>query len=127
MKWLFPILALAATSAFALGSADPALPLYQPERPVAGLLSSVGDGAMKGLMDGWFARLRDRRPGLRPGRWEHNGDATAVGALMFEFADLAPLARETQPAEIAPYAHQFSGDMMKAPLLVRVATRDGRS
>jgi ABC-type phosphate transport system substrate-binding protein len=81
---------------------------------------------MKPLMDAWLAAFRERHPGLKPGRWEHASDATAVGALMFETADLAPLARETQPAEIAPYAHQFSGDMMKAPLLVRVAALDGR-
>jgi ABC-type phosphate transport system substrate-binding protein len=81
---------------------------------------------MKGLMDAWRAAFRERQPDVRPGRWEHTSDATAVGALMFEFADIAPLARETTPAETAPYAHQFSGDMMKVPLLVRVATRDAR-
>ena len=37
--------------------------------------------------------------------------ATAFGALMFEIADLAPLAREPSATELAPYAHQFAGDM----------------
>jgi ABC-type phosphate transport system substrate-binding protein len=116
----------ATTPALALGRVDSALPPYQPERNAAGELSSVGDGAMKSLMDAWLAAFRERQPSVRPGRWEHASDATAVGALMFETADIAPLARETQPAETAPYAHQFSGDMMKVPLLVRVATLDGR-
>ncbi len=117
---------MTALSALAVGTADPGLPIYQPERQAAGELSSVGDGAMKGLMDAWLAAFRERQPGIRPGRWEHASDAAAVGALMFELADIAPLAREAQPAETAPYAHQFSGDMMKAPLQVRVATLDGR-
>jgi ABC-type phosphate transport system substrate-binding protein len=116
----------AATSALALGRADPALPAYQPERQAAGELASVGDGSMRELMDAWLAALRERQSGVRAGRWEHGSDAATVGALMFEFADIAPLAREAQAAETAPYAHQFSGDMMKIPLLVRVATIEGR-
>src|SRR5258706_2636471 len=120
------IAGLAAAPAAAAGRADPGLPASQPERPAAGELSSVGDGAMKALMDAWLAAFRERQPNVRPGRWEHASDAAAVGALMFEFADIAPLARDAQPAETAPYAHQFSGDMMKAPLQVRVATLDGR-
>src|SRR5260221_5388688 len=117
---------LVATPAAAVGRADPGLPAYQPERPAAGELSSVGDGAMKAVMGAWLAASRERQPGVRPGRWEHASEATAVGALMFETADIAPLARDAQPAETAPYAHQFAGDMMKAPLQVRVATLDGR-
>src|SRR5258705_8368038 len=121
------IAGMAATPALAVGRADPGLPAYQPERPAAGELSSVGDGAMKGLMDAWLAAFRERQPGVRAGRWEHASADAAVGALMFETADIAPLAREAQPAEVAPYAHQFHGDMMKAPLMVRVATLDGKA
>jgi ABC-type phosphate transport system substrate-binding protein len=79
-------------------------------------------------MDAWLAAFRARASEAAAGigRWEHNSDAAAIGALMFETADMAPLAREPQPAETAPYAHQFSGDMMKAPLLVQVASRGGR-
>ncbi len=117
---------LGACAAFATGRIDAALPAYQPERQAAGELSSIGDGAMRALMDAWLAAFRERQPGVRPGRWEHASDATAVGALMFETADIAPLARDAQPAETAPYAHQFAGDMMKTPLQVRVATLDGR-
>ncbi len=116
----------ASAPALGKGQADAALPPYQPVRMVTDALSSVGDGAMKSLMDAWRAAYRERQPLVQFGRWEHTSDATAVGALMFEFADIAPLARETTPAENAPYAHQFSGDMMKVPLPVRVATLDAR-
>jgi ABC-type phosphate transport system substrate-binding protein len=92
----------------------------------AGELSSIGDPAMKPLMDSWLAAVRARDPNLPVGRWEHAAEASAVGALMFELADMAPLAREPQAAETAPYAHQFAGDMMKTPLAVRVARLDGK-
>ena len=70
----------AAIPAFAVGRLDSALPAYQPERQAAGELSSVGDGAMKPLMDAWLAAFRERQDSVRPGRWEHASDATAVGA-----------------------------------------------
>jgi ABC-type phosphate transport system substrate-binding protein len=124
MAGLLGVAALAP--AHAAGSVDPALPAYTPEAGAAGALSSMGDAAMKPLMDAWLAAFREREPAIRAGRWEHPGDAAVAGALMFELADIAPLARELYPAEVAPYAHQFSGDMMKAPLLVRVAMLDGR-
>jgi ABC-type phosphate transport system substrate-binding protein len=101
---------------------DAALPAYQSEHQVTGNLSSIGDAVMKPLMNAWLAEFQMRQPGIRQGgRWEHVSDATAFGALMFETADLAPLARMPWPSELAPYAHQFAGDMMKSPLLVRVA------
>jgi ABC-type phosphate transport system substrate-binding protein len=85
-------------------------------------ITSVGDAAMAPLMDAWLAALQRRQPGLQKGsRWTHGSDEVVFGALMFELADMAPLAREPAPAELAPYAHQFAGDMMKSPLLVRVA------
>jgi ABC-type phosphate transport system substrate-binding protein len=106
-------------------AAETGLASYRAESRAVGELSSIGDGAMKALMDAWLAAFRERQPGVRPGRWEHASDAAAIGALMFETADIAPLAREAQPAETAPYAHQFSGDMMKAPVMVRVGALDG--
>ncbi len=118
--------ALAASEVFASGHVDPALPAYQPEREIAASLDSIGDGAMKPLMDAWLAELRKRQPRVKAGRWEHASDATVFGALMFETADMAPISRAPSPAETAPYAHQFSGDMMKSPLLVRVASVQGR-
>ncbi len=90
-------------------------------------LSSVGDSAMGPLMDAWLQALHQQRPDIARGpRWQHVSDAAAIGALMFELADVAPMTRSPLPAEIAPYAHQFSGDMMKTPVLVRVATRGGK-
>ena len=101
---------------------DSALPAYRAERPVSGAISSVGDARMDALMTAWLAQFRRLQPGIRQGApWNHAGDAAAFGALMFETADLAPLARPPLPTELAPYAHQFAGDMMKSPLLVRVA------
>jgi ABC-type phosphate transport system substrate-binding protein len=120
------IFALFIGCARAGGSVDPALPHYSPEPRAEGSISSIGDDAMAPLMDAWLAELRAREPGVRAGRWEHRGDPTVFGALMFETSDLAPIAREPSPAEIAPYKHQFAGDMMAAPLLVQVATRDGQ-
>src|SRR5947207_2097984 len=92
----------------------------------AGGLSSVGDATVQPLIDAWLAALQKRGASLERGRWEHGADATAIGAVMFELADMAPLARELTPAETAPYTHQFAGDMMKTPLAVRVATREGK-
>jgi ABC-type phosphate transport system substrate-binding protein len=120
-------LALAARLCLAADALDPALPTYRPERQLTAEINSVGDDSMKSLMDALLSGLQMRQPGVRRGaRWEHAGDATVFGALMFETADMAALAREPLPAELAPYAHQFAGDMMKSPLLVRVATKDGR-
>ena len=76
------------------------------------------------LMDAWLGALRQQQPDIVRGpRWQHAGDAAAIGALMFELADVAPMARAPLPAELAPYAHQFAGDMMKTPVLVRVGWR----
>ena len=73
---------------------------------------------MAPLMDAWLSA----QPGLQTGSpWRHASDDAAFGALMFELADMTPLAREPRATELAPYAHQFAGDMMKSPLLVRVA------
>jgi len=91
-------------------------------------LSSIGDAAMKPLMESWYAALRERDPSLERGRWEHVADVEAISTVMFERAAMAPLARSLTPAETAPYAHQFAGDMMKMPLAIRVATtREGNA
>jgi ABC-type phosphate transport system substrate-binding protein len=80
---------------------------------------------MAPLMDAWLSALQSRRAGLRKGSpWTYPSDDVVFGALMFELVDMAPLAREPLPTELAPYAHQFAGDMMKSPLLVRVAGSD---
>jgi ABC-type phosphate transport system substrate-binding protein len=90
-------------------------------------LNSAGDLSMRPLMDAWMDALHERKPDLKRGPlWRFVEGGSPFGALMFETADLAPLARRPVASELAPYAHQFAGDMMKAPLLVRVAGSDDR-
>ncbi|PMS28850.1 phosphate ABC transporter substrate-binding protein [Paraburkholderia rhynchosiae] len=104
------------------------LPVYHSLPELSGTLSSVGDDAMGPLLDAWLAAFERRQPGIHRGpHWRHAGSATAFGALMFGDADIAPLAREPLPTELQPYAHQFAGDMMKSPLLVRVASLHGQA
>ena len=80
------------------------------------------DSSMLPLMAAWQQALEERQPEVaRTLRWPRGGDVAAIGALMFELADVAPMSRLPLPAELAPYAHQFAGDMMKSPVLVRVA------
>ena len=113
---------LGSSDLIAAATLDAALPVYQPEHQVKGSINSIGDDAMQTVMAAWLAAFQKKQPGVRRGtRWEHAGASTAFGALMFELADIAPLARNPSPAELAPYAHQFAGDMMKSPLLVQVA------
>jgi ABC-type phosphate transport system substrate-binding protein len=107
----------------AAGPLDPALPDYRPEQPVSGGLNSVGDDALEPLMNAWLAAFQRHQPGVTRGEhWSHPGGAAAFGALLMETTDVAPLGREPWPAELAPYGHQFKGDMMKEPLLVRIGT-----
>ena len=90
-------------------------------------LNGAGDLSMRPLMDAWMDALHESKPDLKRGPlWRFVEGGSPFGALMFEAADLAPLARKPVAAELAPYAHQFAGDMMKAPLLVRVAGTDDR-
>ena len=108
--------------ALAAQALDASLPAYQPERDVAGEVSAAGDESMRPLMEAWLAELQKREPGLRPGaQWQFVKGGSPFGALMFETADVSALARAPVASELAPYAHQFAGDMMKSPLLVRVA------
>ena len=122
MKLAFASLLLAG-SLPAAGLLDPALPAYAPEQRVSGGLNSVGDDAIEPLMQAWLTAFQKHQPGITRGaRWSHPGSAAAVGALMLEITDVAPLSRDPWPVELAPYAHQFKGDMMKEPVLIRVAT-----
>jgi ABC-type phosphate transport system substrate-binding protein len=106
----------------ARAGAAPGATASGPVQPDRERLSSVGSGSMAGLMDAWFDGFSRRHPNIERGRtWEHLTDAKAIGGLMFEIADMAPMTRQPAPVELAPYDHQFRGDMMKAPLLVRVA------
>ncbi|MFG6490003.1 PstS family phosphate ABC transporter substrate-binding protein [Roseateles sp. BYS78W] len=84
----------------------------------------ANDRSLLPLMAAWQQALAQEQPDVAGAlRWPRGGDVAAIGALMFELADVAPLSRAPLPAELAPYAHQFAGDMMKSPVLVRVAMR----
>jgi len=105
-----------ATTSFiqlqAYSAVDPALPVYQPEQLIAGGLNSIGDNTMAPLMRAWLSAFQKFHPGVTQGEyWRHPDSAAALGALMFETTDVAPLAREPLVTELAPYAHQFHGDM----------------
>lgn len=105
-----------------LWGADESWPEYRAEQPVSGEFTSIGDDAMAPLMEAWLAAFQRHQPEIRRGeRWSHPGSDAAFGALMFEIADVAPLSRAPRATELAPYGHQFKGDMMKEPLLIAVA------
>lgn len=107
----------------ATAAVDTALAPYQGTPALRGSINSIGDAVMGPLMQAWLDAFRRLEPQVHPGlRWEHRPGAAAFGALMFEIADIAPLARPPSATELAPYAHQFNGDMMKSPLLVQVAS-----
>ncbi len=117
------LLVLLTSGLHATGTLDPALPDYRPEQVVRGGLNSVGDDTLGPLMNAWLDAFQKYQPAVvRGDRWSHPGAAAAFSALMFEQVDVAPLAREPWATELAPYGHQFKGDMMKEPLLVQVAT-----
>ena len=89
--------------------------------------SSIGDAAMAPAMDALLAAyLRADPQATRPAVWRHPGEAAAIGALMFATADMAPITRAFTPAELAPYDHQYRGDMMKTPFAVRIGTLHGK-
>jgi len=116
-------LALIPLCAALLAGAAPVATLAAEKLPV----SSIGASAMAPLMDAWMQGLAQQHSGLVRGpRWAHVDDAAAIGALMFERADLAPMTRAPLTIELAPYAHQFHGDMMKAPVLACVALLNGQ-
>ena len=120
--WACAALAVLVTSVWAAAPVDKDLPAYSPQRQVQGRLTSAGDAALAPLAQAWLSALVQQQLGVVTAqRWDQRQGATAIGALMFELADVALMARPFTAAELAPYAHQFAGDMMKSPLLVRVA------
>jgi len=90
-------------------------------------VSGIGASEMGALMDAWMRALHQAHPEISRGaKWQHIGNDAAIGALMFDQADVTPITRAFEKEEIAPYVHQFAGDMMKSPVIVHVALRDGR-
>lgn len=123
MRRLSLILALAAlvgsTPAIGQSCSDDWL---EPRAP-----SSIGDPTMAPAMDALLAAYRVAHlVEAPPTVWSHPGEAVAIGALMFARADMTPITRSFTAAELAPYDHQFRGDMMKFPLLVRIGVVEGR-
>lgn len=88
--------------------------------------SSVGDARVAPLMDALLTGYRGKNGRTAPPlRWDHRTDAVAAAALMFELSDMAAVLRRFEPGELAPYDHQFRGDMMKSPLMIQIASRAG--
>src|SRR5437868_14731554 len=84
--------ALAAALALAIGLVWTVFSAHPSEASGHAGVSSIGDASMGPLMDAWLAGLQRTRPGVHRGeRWEHRTEAAAIGALMFEIADMAPL------------------------------------
>lgn len=89
--------------------------------------SVLGDKAMVPVMQALLAAYRRQHPELAaPQRWSFPGEAAAMGAVMFEVADMAPVTRPFTAAELAPYDHQYRGDMIKAPTMVPIGSVGGR-
>ena len=90
-------------------------------------VASIGASEMGPLMDAWMQALHKAHPEISRGaKWQHTGNDAAIGALMFDQADVTPIIRSFEKEESAPYGHQFAGDMMKAPVTVRVALHEGK-
>lgn len=120
-------LALSAALVFAAMPANAAPAVCTADASVTRAPSAIGDIALKPALDRLLQLYRGHYPSsAAPLSWEYGSGARAIGALMFDLADIAPVARLFAPAEIAPYEHQFHGDMIKEPLVVRVGTLDGQ-
>ena len=92
------------------------------------IASSIGDDKLAPAMAKLLGAFRVRHPEWAPpNAWRHDSDVSAIAALMFEQADLAPLSRASTAAELAPYDHQFRGDMMKRPDEYPIGKFDGRT
>lgn len=112
---LMPAVGIAALLPCVLDAAP-----YRAEERVTGELTATGDKALAPLMNAWLTAFRQHQRGISQGTpWTYGPDALAIGTLMFERADMAPVLRDFEAAELAPYDHQFRGDMMKTPLMIR--------
>jgi len=85
-------------------------------------ISSFGAPEAAQLMNAWWNGFHRLHPEYEQGPvWTHESDRSVIGGLMFELADLSPIERHFTKTELAPYAHQFHGDMMHAPESIAVA------
>src|SRR5258705_3051985 len=82
----------AAPVSWAGGPAAIAFANYQVEPQLKGAIRSLGDDALGPLMDDWMTAFRRLQPGvLRGAPWSHPSGGVAIGALMFDVADVAPM------------------------------------
>jgi phosphate transport system substrate-binding protein len=95
-------LTLALFSAGACAEDSDALPSYQPAPAMSGTIRSWGHGYLKAMMKLWEADFQRYQPGIR---FEDDlvSSAAAMAGLYSGRADLAVLAREITPPEIAAY------------------------
>lgn len=93
------------------------LPRYAPEQLLKGRLHSVGADSMDVMTFGWIRMLRRAHPNLEI-TMEARSSLTAAPALTNGLADVAPIAREFLPSELAMFRQKFGYD----PLLIRVAS-----
>lgn len=113
---------------WSIGSeAQAAPPVCALDATTARVPSLSGDPAGAAAMTALLRLYRAANPrDAAPARWDFPGAPTAIGALMFELADMVMIGRPFTAAEIAPYEHQYHGDMIKAPFAVRIGTRSGQ-
>ncbi len=94
---------LLAVAVVARGADDPmALPSYQPEAKVTGVITSWGHVFMQDVMKNWEQGFRKYHPDVR---FADNlvSSAAATGALFTHTADLGFVGREIRPMEVAGY------------------------
>jgi phosphate transport system substrate-binding protein len=83
-------------------SADPSLPHFVAGPSISGHLTSVGTDTMDDLMKLWIADFRQRQPALAIDL-QSQASMSVPAALTAGVAQLAPLSRELNPAEIEAF------------------------
>ena len=81
---------------------DPALPVYKPVAHLAGTLESFGSDTMDDLMQPWSAAFHKLYPDVTI-HLASKASTSVPGALTAGTAQLAPLSRELNPAEIEAF------------------------
>lgn len=109
MKITKPIAALAAATAFILGSGtlsasgiDPNLPEYKKSRGVSGNLSSVGSDTLANLMTLWAEDFKREYPNVNI-QIQAAGSSTAPPALTEGTSNIGPMSREMKDKELAAF------------------------
>jgi phosphate transport system substrate-binding protein len=97
--------------------AAPPLPDYKQERPVEGVIRTLGNYHMETVLKFWEEGFRRHNPGVR---FEDKmlGTANAIAGLYLETADIALMGREIIPMESIAFRRVFRYD----PTEIAVAT-----